>query len=275
MEFGFMLFSGDSIQGVEEKIMDCYRTAVAYKKNTVLLIIRPILKFLCSLTRKVEIPQEFALLEDLQRAQEGKDEFAVWAIHFLQVLLAYIFGDYESAATEARELQDHLRAHLHPGFSGILTIYCLSLLGTLNRHHGLSRWRILTEVKRSMKKLEQFSFSVPDNCLHKFNLVQAEFAVANEKCNLATHLFTRTISQSSDLGVSWITAIASERFASFLRNQGNTTAAISRLREAYTAYMSWGAIAKVEQLENENPGLFSGCSVASSTDSDTVRSSTH
>lgn len=252
-----MLFSGDSIPAVEEKMTDYYKTAVAYKQDTVLLIIRPVLKFLHILASKLERPhQGTAFPDDLTRAHNGKDSFGVFAIHFLQMLLAYLFGDFEIAAKEARELQVYLRAGAHPGFSGVLTVYCLSLLGAAHGQKGLARRRLLSQVKRNLRKLEEFALFVPDNCLHKLNLVQAEVAVVQRKHNVARHMYVLAISRSSELGVSWIRAIASERFACFLQKEGEKSSATDHFREAHSAFRSWGAIAKVDLLEKEISGLF-------------------
>jgi hypothetical protein len=256
MEFGYMLFSGDSIPAVEEKMTDYYKTAVAYKQDTVLLIIRPVLKFLHILASKLERPQQGAAFpDDITRARDGKDAFAVFACHFLQTLLAYLFGDFETAAKKAKELQGYLRAGAHPGFSGVLTMYCLSLLGAAHGQKGLARRRLIAQIKPSIRKLQEFALCVPDNCLHKLNLVQAEVAVVQGKHNVARHMYTLAISRSSELGVSWIKAIASERFARFLQKQRNKNAAMEQFREAHSAFRSWGAIAKVELLEKEISGL--------------------
>lgn len=250
-----MLFSGDLIVSVEEKMREYYKTAVAYKQDTALLMIRPLLRFLHIMMNELEVPQGIAFPGDLARAKDGNDEFAAWAIHFLQVLLAYIFGDYEVAANEAREIQGHLRVHLHPGFSGVLTLHCLALLAVARGRHGLARRRLLTEVKRSMKKLEQFSLYVPDNCMHKLNFVEAELAVVNRNYGLARSKYSDTISLASEINVSWIQALASERFALFLQGQGDDDGAAVRFRDSHEAYQKWGAVAKVEQLEKQMPNL--------------------
>jgi len=52
-------------------------------------------------------------------------------------------------------------------------------------------------------------------------------------------------------------AVANERFAVFLRSQGDGTGAARRFRDAHSAYKAWGAIAKVQQLEKEMPELLS------------------
>jgi len=256
VDFGFMLFSGDLIVSVEEKMRDYYKTAIAYKQDTALLMIRPLIRFLHILMGELERRSGAALEVDLVRARDGDDEFAAWAIHFLQVLLAYIFGDLETAATEAKEIEGHLRVHLHPGFSGVVTCHCLALLSSAPHRHGIARRRLMSKVKRSMKKLEQFSLCVPDNCLHKLNFVQAELAVVNGKYSLARTKYTETISRSTDLGVLWISALASERFAIFLEAQGDESGAAVKFRDAHSAYKSWGAIAKVQHLEKEMPKLF-------------------
>lgn len=257
-----MLFSEFSITSVEEKMKDFYKTAIAYKQDTALGIIRPVLRFLDIMSGKLERPPGFAFPEDLARAKDGLDVFAVWIVHFLQVVLAYIFGDLETATKEARELEEMMRMHLHPGYSGVLTFYCLTLLATARHRHGLVRRRLLSAAKRSMKKLEQFSLYVPENCLHKLNLVEAELAVVSGNYDQALRKYVEAISAAKELGVLWTSAIGCERFACFLRDRGDETGAVQRFREAQSAFENWGAVSKVEQLEKEAPELFRSSLVA-------------
>lgn len=167
-----------------------------------------------------------------------------------------MFCDYDTAAKEAEGLEHHMKLHLHPGFSGVLTTYCLSLLNLAHRQRsGRARRRHLLSVKANMKKLKNFSEYVPENCLHKLHFVQAELAIVNGNHDLARSKYESTISLAAEVDVSWICALASERFAYFLQDQGDEGGALCKFREAHSAYTVWGATAKAHKLEESMPKL--------------------
>lgn len=237
------------MQCVEENLIEYYKTAIAFKQDTALGTLRPCIKFLGIVMGKLNVPYATAFQEELSLATESENEFAVWAIHFVQLLLSYMFCDYDTAAKEAKALEHYMKVHLHPGFSGILTLYCLSLLAVAPRQRGLARWRLLSSVKQNMKKLKNFSEYVPDNCLHKLHFVQAELALVQGNDKLARSNYESTISLAAEVDVSWMCGLASERFAQFLRDQGDEAGALCKFQEAHSAYIEWGATAKAHQLE--------------------------
>ena len=254
LEFGYMLFSGVStIEAVEEKMREYYKTAITFKQDTALGTLRPCLKFLGILMGKDHVPLSTAFNEDLQLANDANDEFASWAIHFFQLLLSYIFNEYDTAANEAKALEHYMKLHLHPGFSGVLTSFCLSRLTEARRKRGLERRRLLSSVKANMKKLKIFSEYVPENCLHKLHFVEAELAIVYGNNDLARSKYESTISLASEVDVPWMCALASERFGLFLQDQGDEPGALCKFQKACTAYRQWGATAKARQLERRVP----------------------
>lgn len=249
-----MLFSGVStIEAVEEKMREYYKTAITFKQDTALGTLRPCLKFLGILMGKDHVPLSTAFNEDLQLANDANDEFASWAIHFFQLLLSYIFNEYDTAANEAKALEHYMKLHLHPGFSGVLTSFCLSRLTEARRKRGFERRRLLSSVKANMKKLKIFSEYVPENCLHKLHFVEAELAIVYGNNDLARSKYESTISLASKVNVPWMCALASERFGLFLQDQGDEPGALCKFQKACTAYRQWGATAKARQLERRVP----------------------
>lgn len=258
MCFGYMMLSGQSLESVEEKTREFYETAVTYKQEFTLGTMRPALKCLNILMGKLERPTGFAFESDLARATEAKDEAAVWIIHFMQLMLSYLFGDYESAAQEADYMEAMLKLHLHPGFSSIIVAYCLAYLAVANRRRGRDRRQLLSKANGGMKTLEKFSKYIPENSLHKLSLVEAELAVVNGDNAIARGKYLIAISVSAELDDQAMRAVACERFAIFLQsNERDGTTTARRFREAHEAYKRWGASAKVEQMEKEMPELLS------------------
>jgi hypothetical protein len=195
--------------------------------------------------------------EDLTRVEEAHDEISVYIVHFIQMLLAYIFSDFETAAKEAKSMEQLLYAQfLHPGLSSFLAYYSVALLTVANHHHGYARRRLISKARRSLKKLKQFSKYVPENCLDKVFLVEAELAAVTGNYRAARDKYMVAIALAGEFGDLMLRAIACERAASFLRDRGDESSNYYFL-EAHSAYTSWGGIAKVEQLEKEMPELFS------------------
>lgn len=242
---------------IEEETSGFCKVATSLKQETALCLLRPDLKFLHILMGKIERPAHTEMLSsDLAIAVEARDKTSASIIHFLRLLLSYIFADFEAAAIEAKEMEGVLRLPIvHPGFSCLLTFHGLALLSVAPCRHGIVRWRLLSAVKQSIKLLETFSLSVPKNCLHSLNLVQAELAAVNGQDDLARGKYVIAIAVAINFHDLMIHSIASERFASFLRDQGEEAEAFEILREAYLTYKMWGAISKVHQMEKDFPEL--------------------
>lgn len=114
------------------------------------------------------------------------------------------------------------------------------------------------------KRLYKFSQSFqlwteinPANYSGRHFLIQAEIARLNKNYWEATALFQQSIKASRSYGFLHVEALACERAADFFLQQGFESLADNYFREAYSAYKSWGAKAKLEQLEKVYPKLMS------------------
>lgn len=254
---GYMFFSGERMAPIEKETRCFNEKAEELQQTTALGLLRPDLKFLQILMGKVERPSRLEMLSsDLRLVVEAGDESSACVIHFLRLTLCFIFGDFEPAAVEAKATENMLQPpYIHPGFSCMLVFHCLALLAVAPCRRALARRRLLHAVKKSMSLLESFSLCVPENCLHSLNLVQAELALVNGQLNLARGKFIIAISVATSFNDLMIQAIACERYSSFLKDQGDQAGALGRIREAHSAYKSWGAMAKVRLLEVDFPSL--------------------
>src|SRR5262249_21616495 len=71
----------------------------------------------------------------------------------------------------------------------------------------------------------------------------------------AMQLYERAIRRSADHGFIQDQALANEIAARFYFSRGLSTVAYVHLREARDCYARWGALAKVEQLDESHPDL--------------------
>lgn len=257
---GYMFFCGEPMPPIEEETAGFCETAVSLKNETALSLLRPDLTLLRILMGKIDRLIGLEMLQsDLAFTMEANDKASSCIIHFLQLVSAYLFGDFETAASQAKLVEEVLRLpYIHPGFSCILTFHCLALLAVAPRWHGLARRRLLSKVKQSLHLLEQFALCVPENCLHSYNLVRAELAVLDKNYRLARSKFLIAIAVATKSNDMMMHAVACERFASFLRDTGDdSSVSADNFREAKSSYVEWGATAKVQAMEREMPELLS------------------
>ncbi|WP_437819985.1 AAA family ATPase [Sorangium sp. So ce1078] len=105
------------------------------------------------------------------------------------------------------------------------------------------------------RRLREWGRSGPDNFLHKHALVRAEIARLLGHDPEASRLYEQAIASAREGGFVQHEAIACELAAGFYRARGLSTPADSYLRKARAGYFTWGAHAKVEQLDQRYPHL--------------------
>ncbi|WP_438038852.1 AAA family ATPase [Sorangium sp. So ce128] len=105
------------------------------------------------------------------------------------------------------------------------------------------------------RQLGEWAASCPDNFFHKHALVRAEIARLRGQESEAMRLYEQAIASAREGGFVQHVAIACELAAGFYRARGLSTPADAYLRDARAGYFSWGAHAKVEQLDQRYPHL--------------------
>ncbi|WP_437522044.1 AAA family ATPase [Sorangium sp. So ce726] len=111
------------------------------------------------------------------------------------------------------------------------------------------------ELVECERQIGVWAESCPDNFLHKHALVRAENARLLGHEPEASRLYEQAITSAREGGFVQHEAIACELAAGFYNACGLSTPANSYLQKARAGYFSWGAHAKVEQLDQRYPFL--------------------
>ena len=93
------------------------------------------------------------------------------------------------------------------------------------------------------------------NYLHKFYLVEAERARVLGNESEAREYYDQAIDLAREHGYVNEEALANELAAKFYLALGRVRIASHYLRDAHYAYLQWGALAKVKDLETRHPQL--------------------
>ncbi|NER50844.1 MAG: GAF domain-containing protein [Symploca sp. SIO1A3] len=114
---------------------------------------------------------------------------------------------------------------------------------------SVSLQSILQQVAVNQKKLKKWADYAPMNHLHKFYLVEAERYRILGRVNQAAELYDRAIALAKEHEYLQEEALGNELAGKFYLAQGKTTIARAYMLEAHYAYLKWGAVAKIKDLE--------------------------
>ncbi|KAI9131352.1 ATP-binding sensor histidine kinase [Acaryochloris sp. CCMEE 5410] len=200
----------------------------------------------------------FDAQKDLPLLLDSNNELCIVACYLASSMLAYIFNQFRSALMFANYTDSYISGV--PGLIYIAIHYFYMSLSILYQYPNLEKETqkpLLKKVKKIINKLEFWSKSCPENFFHKYQLVKAEYSRVLLKYPEAMDLYDLAISAAAKSGYVQEEAIANERAAEFYFEIGRDKVAQVYLSDAYYGYAKWGAIAKVRQLEEQYPAIFS------------------
>jgi signal transduction histidine kinase len=113
----------------------------------------------------------------------------------------------------------------------------------------------LEKLEANQKQMKIWADNCRENFLHKYLLVQAEIARITKKDSEAVELYDFSINLAQDNEFVQNEALANELAAKFWLSKGKYQYAKIHLREAHSCYLRWGAVRKVEDLEQKYPQL--------------------
>jgi len=120
-------------------------------------------------------------------------------------------------------------------------------------------------LRQHWQKLQRWASHSPANFCHKADLIQAEMARLKHQFPQAERLYQKAIRGAREAGYLQNEAIANELAADFYDGRGLDVIGRAYRIEARYAYLQWGAISKVQSLDEAYPflggtldGLFPG-----------------
>ncbi len=114
------------------------------------------------------------------------------------------------------------------------------------------RWQRMEENQAKLKDWADYG---PMNYLHKYHLVEAEKNRVLARKTEALEFYDLAVKGAKENGYIQEEGLANELAAKFYWEWGKEKVAASYMQEAYYCYARWGALAKVENLEQRYPQL--------------------
>ncbi|MEB3884942.1 AAA family ATPase [Lyngbya sp. CCY1209] len=195
----------------------------------------------------------------LPRHEQIDDRYALYQVYLNKLILSYLFGEIEKAVQLANLAQQYI-----DGVSGLYFIPVFYFYDSLVRlaAYGITpqdeQPELLQKVQNNQQKMRRWAEAAPMNFRHKFQLVEAErFRVLGEII-AAIESYEQAIVGASRSQYRQEAALAYELVGQFYLAWDKPKIAQVYLTDAYHAYLSWGARAKVADLESRYPRLLAG-----------------
>jgi predicted ATPase/class 3 adenylate cyclase len=168
--------------------------------------------------------------------------------------LHLLFGEYQKAISYGHDIAVDQQGMIAQIVDAEYTFYfSLALLGGMEVVPDKKQAWLL--VNSALKKMKRWAKNSPENFLHKQLLMEAEIARVRGGHAEATEQYDRAIASAGEQGYNHIKAFAQELAGRHFIATNRRNVGVSYLAEARTGYQTWGATAKVRQLEREYPEL--------------------
>ncbi len=188
-------------------------------------------------------------------AEEDNYSRALYTV--LKIIPLYLYGDYQAALAHARQAEQ-----LAVFLAGIhqFTDLCFYHALTLAALHSVSDQEANAANREKLTQLHEqlklWASACPENYDHRELLVRAELARIDGQLDDAGRLYDLALAKASTNGFIHEEALINERAGLCWVSMDRSKIAGVYMRDAHHGYALWGAIRKVEHLEEQHPALF-------------------
>ncbi|AFY42581.1 ATP-binding sensor histidine kinase [Nostoc sp. PCC 7107] len=173
-----------------------------------------------------------------------------------KTIVCYLFDEYALAIENAI-----LAEKTHADNVGLLIYtannfyHSLALTALCNQALPLQKKQYLKQVTANQQKMKKWSIQASCNFQHKYELVEAEKARVLGKFQVAIDLYDCAIAGAKKHGYVAEEALANELAAKCYIDFGKEKIAKMYITEAYYGYIHWGAMAKIQYLDEHYNNL--------------------
>jgi predicted ATPase len=168
--------------------------------------------------------------------------------YLIRYWVAFLFNDYELARQMKKELdkrtasgltKSHFLFYMEILFSGLLSVA---------RFRETKKRKRKVEAKQRLKELQKHVKAGMENWSGCYLLLHAEVLGLEGRAELAKRAYDEAMKAFANSGFIHLQALASEKAADYMLQQGRKTWSDAYIRAAFGLYTEWGALSKAEHL---------------------------
>ncbi|WP_028581736.1 AAA family ATPase [Desulfogranum japonicum] len=180
--------------------------------------------------------------------------FGLFTQDYLSLLLCVLFHKSQESirfADAASRRSDAAMAL--PESYGLLFYDSIARLSVLSSCSWRRRHRYLHTVRRNLRKLKKWSAVVPENIVHKYELVKGLLCAHHLQHRQAADYFSRGIQHARENNYLHEQALGLELAGRYYLAGNDEHTASRYISQAHELYMQWGAVAKTAAMEQMYP----------------------
>ena len=176
--------------------------------------------------------------------------------HIYKAEVCFLHGHAERALDHLTDQSRLIRSAM--SLPQLVRFYLIDFLANITcfpGHVGQAGDPVAQRLQRDLDRIRRWAENCPENFRHLQYLMEAEWHAVTGQASLAMEYFDAAIDAAGENGFRRDEAMACERAAACLLDQGRHRAAEGYLRAAHRLYSRWGAHRKVALLESRHPVL--------------------
>ncbi|MEO8402543.1 MAG: AAA family ATPase, partial [Gammaproteobacteria bacterium] len=210
----------------------------------------------------------------VQEAIDTNNLFGLYSLYVVKVILNYLFYNYDEAYQSSLIVPTYVQSATGAAPVKVFNFYdSLNRIALYEKATPTEKRAHLKIVAANQKQLKHWMKFAPENCLHKYYLVEAELARLHRKIDYAEKCYDKAMQLSKQYEFVQEHALASELAAKFYLAEGKEMVAKGYMTEAYYSYTKWGAVAKLRHLESNYSNLLSQTPTSSALAAGTIQGS--
>ncbi|MFN3236432.1 MAG: ATP-binding protein [Pseudomonadales bacterium] len=184
--------------------------------------------------------------------QRDRDNTSHANLYVLKTALAVIFRQRDLAFEYAKEARSVLDSLISSPLVPFFTVFeSLAVIWQLPRSNFLDTLKLKHRIRQNIGSLRKWSQHAPMNNLPGYQLILAEVARMDQRDIDAANHYEQAMSAAEQYGQNQMLAIAQESTGRFYETRGSDSLASYYLIRCRSAYLRWGAAAKVQQLDEQ------------------------
>ncbi|MEN8447361.1 MAG: histidine kinase, partial [Cyanobacteria bacterium J06555_13] len=188
----------------------------------------------------------------LKKIQTLNDATALYCLHFCKLQLAYLLGDYPSAAEQITLGLPYAPAVVGIAILPVQLLYTvLTQLALYTEQTTAEQAETLNTVQAHQAQMQKWADHAAMNCQHRVDLIQAEQYRIAGQYHLAADAYDDAIAGAKANGYIQEEALANELAAKFYLSRDKEKFATVYMQAAYYGYARWGAKVKTDSLEQQ------------------------
>jgi hypothetical protein len=245
------------LRHVEAEYVRAKEQIVFYGHEAVLTVTKPMLQTIHNLTGRAHgnvnvLTGEIMNEEELREFRRTNETLFIFA-HFHKMLLSYLFGEVDKAASFSKIIQPMI-AHTFGALDAALGAFLDGLVAVAQARKAKKRRS--PQAMKQLRRIRYFATHAPQLFLCRQFLLEAELSALSGSDKVVHSKYICAISLSRDHGYLLPAALSNELAGKYYLQKGDMGKAKTFLEEAVCWYTRWEATAKVVHLRNEIKAAF-------------------